>query len=174
MGIAVDNDRTTLQNLTTLDYIAFPLTPHLVSTSVSANYNGAPGVAAPNEKQIYANTGGETAELEFPYYRVALEANAGLTREKAIRAMIYHRSFVRSLLSPGTRADGTSEGAPALCLLTVPGILAWVVRVRKFDKEERVDDAGNLIFLSMKILFQEEWEAPLSAESLLLLGYSRG
>lgn len=174
MAVAVDNDRTTLQNTETLEYIAFPLTPQVVSTSVAVNYNAVKGVGAPQARLIYSDTGNETTELSFPYYRVGLAHGGGLSVERATQAMNYHRNFARSLTLPGTRTDGRSQGAPAVCLLVVPGVLAWTCRVTSLKVDTRVGEDGGLLELGLTIGFTEEWAGMMAAEDILTLGYARG
>ena len=174
MGIAYDDDRSELVNLETMDYIAFPLTPHVISTSVAVNYSDAGGIGASSVNQVYSNTGSEETTVEFPYYRVGLANSGGLSVQKATDAMSYHLAFVRSLTISGTRPDGLSRGAPALCLLTIPGILTWKCRIRSFQPSMRRGEDKKLLELKLTITFREEWEKPLSAEDILEMGYQRG
>ncbi|MDD5542881.1 MAG: hypothetical protein PHX83_06870 [Acidobacteriia bacterium] len=174
MGIASDDERSELMNLETMESISFPLTPHVISTSVNVNYNDVGGVGASSVDQVYANTSAEETTIEFPYYRVGLANSGGLSVETATAAMEYHRSFVRSLTLPGTRSDGLSKGAPPLCLLTIPGHLTWKCRVRSPRTDTRKGDDGKLLELKMTITFKEEWTEALSSEDILEKGYSRG
>lgn len=174
MGIAVDDDRSTLQNAETMDYIAFPLTPHIIAPSVAVNYNDVGGIGASSMNQIYNNTGSEEVTIEFPYYRVGLANSGGLSVEKITDTMNYHLAFVRSLTIPGTRPDGLSRGAPDLCLLTIPGILTWKCRVRSLQPTMRRGVDLKLLELKLAITFKEEWTDPLSSEDILEKGYQRG
>jgi hypothetical protein len=174
MGIAVDKERSTLANLETLEGIAFPLTPHVVSPSASANYNNVGGIGASSDLQIYQSTQGETLTIDFPYYRVGLANSGGMSVAQVSEIMEKHRVFVRALLVPGTRPDGLSRGAPPLCLLTIPYLLEWTCRVRAFAHDISRAEDGMLLNMTLKITFQEEWEEPLSAEDVVARGYQRG
>jgi hypothetical protein len=174
MGVASDNDRSELLNLETMDYIAFPLTPHVISPSVTVNYTALGGVGASAERQVYANTGSEELQVEFPYYRVGLAHAGALTVEKATAAMAYHRDFVRSCTIPGKREDGLSTGSPALCLLTIPGVLTWRCRVRALKVDMRRGADLKLMELKLLITFREEWDSAMSSEDILAKGYQRG
>ena len=174
MGIAQDNDRSSLVNTETLGAIEFPLTPQVVRTAVTVNYNTVNGVGAPQGRLIYSNTGNETSELFFPYYRIGLAHGGGLSVYAATQLMNAHSNFVRSLTVPGTRQDGRSQGAPPVCLLTVPGVLAWTCRVMSLTQDKRVGEDGSLMELGLTISFAEEWAEQFSGEDLLTLGYARG
>lgn len=173
MPIAADDERSELVNLETMASISFPLTPHVISPSVTVNYNDAGGVGASSVDQVYSNTSAEEVTVEFPYYRVGLANAGGLSVETAMAAMAYHRNFVRSLTLPGTREDGLSKGAPALCLLTIPGILIWQCRIRSFKADMRRGEDMGLLELKMTITFREEWSIALSSEDILEMGYLR-
>lgn len=174
MGIANDDERSELANLETLAGIAFPLTPHVISPSVTVNYTDQGGIGASSVDQVYSNTSAEEVPVEFPYYRVGLANSGGMSVAAATEAMRRHLAFVRSLTVPGTRPDGLSKGAPPLCLLTIPGILVWKCRVRAVKSDMRRGEDKELLELKMTITFREEWTDALSSEDILEMGYERG
>lgn len=182
MGVASDESslRSELMNMETWDYIAFPLTPHVISPSVAVNYSDAGGIGASSVNQVYNNTSSEEVTIEFPYYRVGLAHSGGLSVGKATDAMNYHLAFVRSLTIPSTRSDGLSRGAPPLCLLIIPGVLSWKCRIRSLQptmrrgQDSSIYGDPRLLELKLTITFREEWEEPLSAEDILEKGYQRG
>jgi len=174
MPIAADDERSELVNLETMDSISFQLTPHVISPSVSVNYNDQGGIGASSVNQVYSNTSAEEITVEFPYYRVGLANAGGMSVEAATAAMDRHRDFVRSLTLPGTRSDGLSKGAPPLCLLTIPGHLVWKCRVRSFKYDRRIGQDGKAMELKLNITFREEWTTALSSEDILEKGYNRG